>query len=112
VDGKYLYYTVSPSPSILRKQSLETGAEQDVLTNVMTLPGFAMTAAGIYYLSSSPGDGPAVYWFDFASQSSRRLASLDKPAANGFAASPDGRRILFTQQETNESNLMLLRNLP
>jgi hypothetical protein len=31
---------------------------------------------------------------------------------NGFSASPDGKRILFTQRDSEVSNLMLLPDLP
>jgi Tol biopolymer transport system component/DNA-binding winged helix-turn-helix (wHTH) protein len=109
-DGKDLYYTVSGISSVLRKQSLETGAVRDVISNVITLPGFDVTSSGIYYLSSGGREG--LYFYDFALRSGRRLISFDKALQNGFAVSRDSRRILFTQRETNESKLMVLRSLP
>jgi Tol biopolymer transport system component/DNA-binding winged helix-turn-helix (wHTH) protein len=111
-DGKDLYYTVSASPSVLRKQSLETGAVRDMISNVITLPGFDVTASGIYYLSSSAAEGEGLYYYDFAVQSGRCLTAFEKRIHNGFAVSRYRRHILFTQQEINESNLMVLRNLP
>jgi Tol biopolymer transport system component len=111
-DGKDLYYTVSAISSVLRKQSLETGAVRDMTNDVITLPGFDVTSSGIYYLSSSAAEGEGLYYYDFAVQSGRRLTAFEKRLYNGFAVSRDGRRILFTQQETNESNLMVLRYLP
>jgi Tol biopolymer transport system component/DNA-binding winged helix-turn-helix (wHTH) protein len=111
-DGKDLYYTLDEVNSVLHRLSLATGAEQSLVSNVITVPGFAVTTMGIYYLTAIDTGGAGLSYFDFASQSSLRLTSLEKPVGNGFSISPDGKRILFTQRESEVSNLMLLPNFP
>jgi Tol biopolymer transport system component len=111
-DGKDLYYTVTADVSVLRKLSLDSGAEQDIVAKVTTFPGFDVTAKGIYYLNSNGSGADGIFYFDFASRSSQYMTSLDRPAGNGLSISRDGNRILFTQLERDFGNLMMIQNLP
>jgi len=37
---------------------------------------------------------------------------MDKPPSVGLAVAPDGRSILYVQNEFSESNIMLVKNFP
>jgi len=108
-DGKWLFYTVTEATSVLRKQSLVTGQEEDVVPEVATVPGFVVTADGIYYLTQR-GNGATLSFLDFASRISRQLAAFDKPPGNGLSVSADGKHILLALCDNSVSNLMLLRD--
>jgi hypothetical protein len=53
-----------------------------------------------------------IEFFDFATRKTTPLLDLEKPAPTfgGLAVSPDGRSLLYTQNEFEDSYIMLVRN--
>jgi dipeptidyl aminopeptidase/acylaminoacyl peptidase len=110
-DGKHLYYTTSMPPATLRRRSMEDGTERDIAAGVITVPGFGVTAQGVFYLPTSASEAESVHFYDLASGSSRELIRLPQPAGNGFSVSRDGKRILLVLREHEGSDLLLMRNV-
>ncbi len=73
---------------------------------------FVVTEAGIWYLTPSPGlrEGSLLQFYDFASKSTRTEYRTSAPVDAGLTLAPDGRRILFAQQDRRGSDLMLVEN--
>jgi Tol biopolymer transport system component/DNA-binding winged helix-turn-helix (wHTH) protein len=112
-DGKFLYYTKYPAiPGIWRISA--SGGEETLVVAGME-PEFwgywAVVEKGIYYLDSAAR--PAIAFLDFANGHVTRLFELEtRPAreATGLAASPDGRIILYTQQDALTRDIILVDN--
>ena|SRR5438128_1494856 len=61
-------------------------------------------------LDSSSRTNATVKFFDFATGKKTSISTLDKPPSMGLALSPDGRSILYVQNELAESSIMLVKN--
>ncbi|HOL73352.1 MAG TPA: hypothetical protein PKW45_18030, partial [Bryobacteraceae bacterium] len=110
-DGKYLYYTAGFPPAVLRRRSLVDGSERDMAAQLITLPGFAVTAEGIYYLRGVGSEPDALWYLDLSSETHRQVVQLDKQPSHGLSVSRDGQRILLNLLESQGGDLALLRNV-
>jgi Tol biopolymer transport system component/DNA-binding winged helix-turn-helix (wHTH) protein len=116
-DGQYLYVTRDTEPGIWR---LPTGGGDEIRILADPSPehwgDWALSPRGIYYVSdASPYPAPhsSIDFFDFASKQVSRVAELTglPPADDpGFAVSPDGKRIIFSQVDTSAVDIMLVEN--
>ena len=63
-------------------------------------------------MTPSPGlrEGSLLRFYDFASKTTRTVYRTEHPVGPGLTLAPDGRRILFTQQDRRGSDLMLVEN--
>ena len=70
-----------------------------------------MVERGIYYIDQPPANA-TLQFFDFASRRSVTIARNLGDAADvgGFAASPDGRTILYARRDSSVDDLMLVEN--
>jgi serine/threonine protein kinase len=120
-DGAFLYYIetfVRSSP--LWRMPAAGGAPTKVLDGVVQ-SNFKVLERGVYYIQQSPQDAGAaginaapgdaeLRYFDFATQSSKRVAGHLGPVGLGLTASPDGRTILYTRTDPPIDDLMLVEN--
>jgi len=122
-DGRFLYYSKSEVPGIWRMPLHGDGEETRVLDEPWGGSDWALVRNGIYFLymtSAIAGVDPAdsavttpppgksnIGFFEFATGKTILICSLDKPTSTGLAVAPDGRSILFVQNEFSESNIML-----
>jgi len=70
---------------------------------------------GIYFLTAEKMDRPAIEFFNFTTGRLIEVATLAKPfrlATNpeGLSVSPDGRWILYTQEDQRDTDLMRVEN--
>jgi hypothetical protein len=68
---------------------------------------------GIYFVNAESTQHPVIEFFSFATRQVRQIFVMEKEAAQwnpGFAISPDGRWMLYTQVDQNDSNIMLVDN--
>jgi Tol biopolymer transport system component len=112
-DGRFLYYAKYEQPGIW-KMPLNGGEETRVLDQP---PGYAwhswgLARNGIYFLNLSDTPNGRIEFFDFATRETTPIFSLEKPASRfgGLAVSPDGRSLLYGQNEFKDSYIMLVKN--
>jgi len=111
-DGKFLYIT-RKEPGIWRVPADGSGETTKFRPN-----GFFgywdVNALGIYYLDLSVKKAPRpVMFYDFATNTERRVATVEKEVdrlAPGFAVSRDGHWLLVLAREKPESDLFLVEN--
>ena len=107
-NGEFVYYTKSDEGTEgLWKAAVEGGEETQVLDSVVPNRGFAVADDGIYFVT---GTAPYTLRFlSFRTGRQRTLAKLDDHIIY-LNLSPDGKSILYTQNERAGSDLMLVEH--
>lgn len=112
-DGRFLLFTKG---SFLAgrfgiwRMSLPDGDEEK-LVEAGDVNRWDVYERGVCYLRAAANGAAAVECFDVEARSVRSLATLEKqPLPTGFSVSPDGRWILFTRVDRNESDLMMVEH--
>jgi Tol biopolymer transport system component/DNA-binding winged helix-turn-helix (wHTH) protein len=108
-DGKTVYFASHEENSTLNKTALSgqpgTESEVDGLPRLRTSGLWTLSPGGIYFV---PAEAPrSVRYFDLASKQTRQIFEADKDLDSGLSVSPDGRWILYTQEDVN-SDIMLV----
>jgi Tol biopolymer transport system component len=110
-DGRILYYAKKGESGLWRR-----GADDEEETLVLgALEPFdwgnwAVTDAGIYFLRRE-ATGPTIRFYSFLTGRSSPIASLDDvPDQPSLAVSPDGRVLLYTHVDRNESDIVLVED--
>ncbi|MBL8294613.1 MAG: serine/threonine-protein kinase [Bryobacterales bacterium] len=109
-DGKTLYYSQAAGTSSLWKIPLEGGEEIQMFDGI-TFLNFTVMPNGIFLIA--PGNDTnqrSIEFFDFGTRKMKTLAAIGRPITNGLSVSPDGRTILYAQQDQLTSDLMLVEN--
>jgi Tol biopolymer transport system component len=111
-DGATLYYAKGQAVAGLWKVPVAGGEETPVLEQLgADLWGYwSLTADGIYFYDTTT---KAIEFFSFNTRKVTQVAKREKPphfSVPGFAVSPDGRWILFTQVDQDDSHIMLVEN--
>ena len=108
-NGADLYYVETfDRPSPLWRVPLSGGVATKVLEGVVR-SNFTVLAGGIYYIDQPSGEARLQY-FDFATGRSRTVARNLGNVGLGLTASPDGRTILYTRNDSSVDDLMLVEN--
>ena len=114
-DSKFIYYVKGINAPGIWRVAVEGGEE----TRVLDQPGagywgyWAVVDEGIYFVNAESKQHPVIEFFSFATRRVRQIAVMEKEAVQGnpgFAISPDGRWILYTQVDQDDSNIMLVDN--
>jgi hypothetical protein len=73
---------------------------------------WALAPGGIYSLNLKVPCNGRIEYFDFATCQFTPIHMLDKPTSifGGLALSPEGKSLLFGQNELNESYILLMKN--
>jgi Tol biopolymer transport system component len=113
-DSQWIYYSGHPAVTAtnLRRAPSRGGEATDVFSEQVAGRNFVVTRTGIWYLtpSPSPKEGSLLRFYDFASKATRTVYPTERPVGPGLTLAPDGRRILFTQQDRGGSDLMVVEN--
>ncbi len=114
-DGKSLYYAKGVNIGGLWSVAVNGGAEAPVLDfpKASFWGYWALVETGIYFVNTEAGPQPALQFLSFAARRVVHVAMLDRkpvPFVSGIAVSPDGRRILYTQEDHRSSDLMLVED--
>gem|GEM_PF-2434810 len=108
-DGSTLYYSKEADNGSIWKMPLAGGPEQQ-LTDSLYRTNFAVTKAGIYYMTAARIDGTSeLRFYNFATETSTTLAPIGLPEY-GLAVSPDERYLIYDQLDDPASDLMLVEN--
>jgi len=110
-DGKTVYFASHEDNSTLKKTAVSgqpgTESEVDGLPRLRASSLWSLSPGGIYFV---PAEAPrSVRYFDLASKQTRQIFEADKNLYSGLSVSPDGRWILYTQEDVN-SDIMLVDN--
>jgi Tol biopolymer transport system component len=108
-DGKTVYFASHKDNSTLKKTALSgqpgTESEVDGLPRLRDSGFWTLSPGGIYFV---PAEAPrSVRYFDLASKQTRQIFEADKNLDSGLSVSPDGRWILYSQEDVN-SDIMLV----
>jgi hypothetical protein len=107
LDGKMLYYTKGSS---LWSVPPGGGEERQVLESV-GMQVFVPASDGIYFLARTDlGQPGRIQFLNSATGKISTVLSLERPAWLGLSLSQDGRRLLFSQVDREESDLMMVDN--
>ena len=110
-DGLSLYYSKYPTGGVW-KMPASGGQETQVLDQPRGGGWFdwALAEKGVYFMKSAKLLEETVNYFDFSTQKTTTVATLDKPIGWGLALAPDGKSLLYVETEFSESSIMLLKN--
>ena len=105
-DGKFLYYYPAIQAKGLWRTTVEGGSEQLVDASARN-GAHALTDHGVYYMAEEQA-GSSLRFCPFSGGKSEFISKVEGTVNWGLSASPDGRRILYTQTEPNQSDLILV----
>ena len=106
VTGDTLFYSKCSARGLWMRPT-DGGPETQVLDD-LALPdwgNWAVTGAGLYFVRRS-GDGTTIAFHNFATGSSRAVASIPNIASPSLEVSPDGQRLLYARIEQSNSDLI------
>jgi Tol biopolymer transport system component len=111
-DGKVLYFPWSLNDATMMMLALNrpdaTPQQVPEMPKISDEARWAVMPNGIYF---SPHDNPrSISFYDFATKHTREIFSADKDLAEGLSISPDGRYMLYSQDDESNSDIMLVNN--
>jgi serine/threonine protein kinase len=101
LDGKTLYFVRSREEPVLWSVPVDGGAESQVAGRLQNWSTFVPAPDGLYFLLDSTRELRHL-------PSGRRLFTFTAPVHYGFSLSPGGRRLLYTQIDSEEADLLYL----
>jgi Tol biopolymer transport system component len=108
-EGTYLYFASREVNHLLKKVPLAHPELEPVtkdLPRVSTSTLWAAVPGGIYFV---PADNPnSLSYFDFATRKVREVFRARTEFDDGLSISPDGRYVLFAQNDQENSSIMLV----
>jgi eukaryotic-like serine/threonine-protein kinase len=118
-DGGSVYFTKSEEGKEgLWKQPVAGGEEEQVLDSVIATRAFAVTDDGIYFITGPTSDSTyfiartvsdSLQFYSFRTRQRRALAKVENPWFY-LSVSPDGRSILYSQNDQANNDLMLVEH--
>jgi len=111
-DGKILYFPSRNVNALIMMLPLDRAdtAPQPVagMPNLSVEHQWAVVTSGIYFV---PQTAPrTICFYDFATGHTREIFKTDRELSDGISVSPDGRYMLYSQLDENNSNIMLVNN--
>jgi Tol biopolymer transport system component/DNA-binding winged helix-turn-helix (wHTH) protein len=110
-DGETVYFTNIGNAPTIHMVSLKSIGAQSMLRGMPPVADksqWTVVPGGIYFV---PADAPkSLRYFDFATKQVRQIFEAEKELDNGLSVSPDGRWILYTQAEKENTDIMLVEN--
>jgi Tol biopolymer transport system component len=112
-DGKFVFHRKYDKPGFFRVPV--EGGEEEKLPDTVGPPGGLWSLWDVYdrglcYVESRPGQDPAVLCHELATGKTIRVMTLKKLPNWGFTVSPDGKWILYDQEDVSGSDLVLVEN--
>lgn len=107
-DGRLLFYADPPVPGIWiasqddrPETTLWKGPGPDQWSN------WAVNDDGIYFLAPAQ-PGPTIDFLNFRTRQVSKIGQLERQAFYGFALAPDGKTLIFSQQDHNEREIVIM----
>ena len=113
-DGRWLYYVKGPQGGAeLWRAPLAGGDEARVLEHLYDGHDYVVTSRGVYFVEARPGNAwPRTGSLRYLDLSSGKLTTLRQglKVSLGLTLSPDGRFLIYAQEDVWGSDLMLVDN--
>lgn len=112
-DGRYVYYSKGSFGHGVWRVRAEGGEESHILCDggAGNWGQWTLASNGIYFIEYEP-DRISLGYFDFATKKTRNIIGLENVTEfiAGLTISPDGRQVLYTQQDPVNSDIMLVED--
>ncbi len=108
-DRRFLYFAKVDQPGIW-KMPLNGGDEERVLDQPKGWPNWAVSRRGIYLIDRTNNEKGRIEFFDFATHKRTLIGDVEKPTPGGLALSPDGKCLLYSRNEFEDYEIMLVKN--
>ena len=114
-DGRLLYYAKGRAVAGIWSVPVTGGEESPIpeLASAGYYRHWVVTDQGIYFVPQETTPRPVIKFVSFANRQVRQVLSLEKPPIpwqKGLAISPDGRWLLYVQEDQEISDIMLVEN--
>jgi Tol biopolymer transport system component/DNA-binding winged helix-turn-helix (wHTH) protein len=111
-DGKLLYFPGYLGETSMMMLALDgawaTPQQVPQVAKIFDQSQWALVPEGIYF---TPQHHPrSICFYDLATKHTREIFKADKDLAEGMSVSPDGRYLLYSQLDENNSSIMLVNN--
>jgi len=106
-DGRFLYYSKG-RPGIW-KMPLSGGEEERVFDQPVAWFNWALTPRGIYFVNEADAQRATIEFFDFSLRNSTLIRVIEKPGV-GLALAPHGESLLYSRPESEDYEIMLVKN--
>jgi len=110
-SGDLLYFAARNSNTVLRTITLTGGlpeARVDGVPSVADETLWLVVPGGIYFVPAR--EPKSVHYFDFSKKKIRKIFEVPKNFGNALSVSPDGRWLLYAQQDQENTDIMLVEN--
>jgi Tol biopolymer transport system component/DNA-binding winged helix-turn-helix (wHTH) protein len=105
-DAKLLFYAAAGA---IWSVPISGGSAVRIVDGLSYATNFAVTKDGIYYLSTIEGSRRStVKFWDFRTKQANIVLTIEKRWAPGLSISPDGRSLLITVVDQEESDLVMI----
>ena len=112
-DGKFIYYVKAdayPTSCSVWRIPVGGGEETRILASTACGLPYAPREQGIYFFAKADEKGQSdVCFYEFATRSITKILNVGRPVSS-IAVSPDGRTILWTQNDHSDTDLMLVED--
>ena len=110
-DGASIFYIRGQGSVASLWKVPSAGGPETQIANSLYRFNFAVTKDGVYYMTAPrPLAKSIIRFIDFAHNTTKDVATLDKPPELGLSVSPDGHRLLFAQFDRLDSDIMMAEN--
>ena len=109
-DGRFLYYSKMEQSGIWR-MPLTGGEEERVLDQPEGFHWFdwVLASGGVYFVNDVDAEKLRIEFFDFATGTRTLIGNLEKEGF-GLALAPDGKSLLYSRTESEDYEIMLVKN--
>lgn len=110
-DGRFVYYAKENVPGLWRVPA--EGGEEMKVSDEVRQGAWAVWGRGVYFLNPEARPHLSIEFYSFADGRTTPVATIEKElfwSGPGLTATPDGRWILYAQNDQTESDIMLVEN--
>jgi Tol biopolymer transport system component len=107
-DGSVLYFTARNVNTALMALSLKGNSSESTVEGMPPINNegqWVVVPGGVYFVPAQ--DTKSLWYFDFANKKTRVVFENQLPMADGLSFSPDGRWLLYSQTDEENTDLML-----